>query len=67
MKRLLLVAASVMAPFGFAMADSASDAKGDGAKKGVEAAGPTFPDWDQRKAGETLDTSGSKAADDAKQ
>lgn len=65
MKKSLLVLAGVMMPFGFAMADSAGEAKGEDANKAVNTTGPTFPDWDTRKAGESLDLSGGEAKDES--
>lgn len=61
MKKLMLVAAGVMAPLSFALADDKKEGEAAAATP-AQAAGPTFPDWDQRKAGESLDLSGGKAA-----
>lgn len=56
MKKLMFVAAGVMAPLSFALAED--DAATKSADAAVQSQGPVFPDWDQRKAGETLDVSG---------
>lgn len=64
MKKLMLVAAVVLAPMNFAAADDAK--KAEDKAKPVEVTGPTFPEWDQRKAGETLDLSGGAQGEDKK-
>ena len=66
MKKLLISAVIAAAPFSYALAggDKAADTKADAAaaSKTGGAATATFPDWDTRKAGESLDVGGKKAA-----
>lgn len=60
MKKIVLIAAGALAPLSFAMAGDAKN--GEAAAQPVQATGPTFPDWDKREAGQTLDLSAGSAA-----
>lgn len=59
MKRLILAALFAAAPLGLATA--ASKDAGSAAKP-AQTAGPVFPDWDQRVAGQPLAPSTDKKA-----